>query len=469
MVALPALSIRQPDVGNALLQASQIQGAQTANRLRNRELELTEQELENERVRAAARGRVQPAIAGAGTGPEAMTGARAALTAEASVLSQEELEGYIALLDQADDRQIAQVDSANDQTREVLMSIESLDPLQRRAVWPQLRQSLGEQGMDISTIPEQYSPEYSQTQLARLGAIDDLVKARLEGVPTGYRPTEEGGVELRPGYAEGQGRLAEATAKPAKPSYKNALFPDGSTEVIDANDPAAIADVNARGGKLVGLSVQATDEADLLRAGPSPELISERPEGPDILGPGKAFEDLVAESSGVWEQLGQGIDSVLGGLGVSGPFFPETAQAKRAVRLINKSVTQGLVENPRFPVYEQQLVRDMLPSPDAWFRGDEQAVHEAATLREYLKALKKQYDWERDQAPNITKEKRDQAADKAVVLDRILTMMGGPGKNTIADFQAGTRQAPFKPQTDEEYEKIPKGMWFEDDEGVKQK
>ena len=145
-------------------------------------------------------------------------------------------------------------------------------------------------------------------------------------------------------------------------------------------------------------------------------------------GSGMTYEELAAQSSGFWEQVGQTIDNVAGGVFGAPPQWPQTAEAKRQLGLINKAIEIGLVESDKFPVKEREQVQRLLPSPDAWFRGDEQAMRDASALRTYLTELRDQYTWERDRAPNITQDRRDRAANKVVDLDRLLAMMGGSSR-----------------------------------------
>ena len=253
--------------------------------------------------------------------------------------------------------------------------------------------------------------------------------------------------------------------QPPASKWKNVIYGDGTTDIVDTTDPMAMENVRRRGGQIYGTQYQPSTREDLLRlpTDEGPGVGGTVRPTKEFYGSGQTYEELAAQASGVWEQVGQGINNFLGGVFGTGPMWADTAEAQRQMGLINKAITVGLVENPKYPVAEQQIVQGLLPSPDAWFKGDEQAMRDAGALREHLRLLRDQYVYERDAAPAITPEKRKAAADKVVDLDRFLSMLGDKGQ---VKSELGTDRMPFRPQSDADWNSIPSGsIYIDPDDG----
>ena len=62
---------------------------------------------------------------------------------------------------------------------------------------------------------------------------------------------------------------------------------------------------------------------------------------------------------------------------------PETQEARQALRLFNQEVKQSIVNNPRFPVAEQQLVERLLPTPEK-LKNPQTAVRDYVQLMRFL-------------------------------------------------------------------------------------
>ena len=64
--------------------------------------------------------------------------------------------------------------------------------------------------------------------------------------------------------------------------------------------------------------------------------------------------------------------------------FPETETARSKLRTLERGLIVALVESKRLPVAEQDVARNLIPSPDDWFTAPEQAALKLRSLREYL-------------------------------------------------------------------------------------
>lgn len=126
--------------------------------------------------------------------------------------------------------------------------------------------------------------------------------------------------------------------------------------------------------------------------------------------------------------------------------FPETTDARNAIRTFNQLAKEALVNNPRFPVAEQQLVQRLLPDPDAIFTTPEAEFRKLSQLRDVLTRVQGLNAESLGQAP--TPEPSDPAIG-------------------ATDTGAGTADTPARPTTQAEYDALPSGAVFIDpDDGT---
>ena len=79
--------------------------------------------------------------------------------------------------------------------------------------------------------------------------------------------------------------------------------------------------------------------------------------------------------------LGQVFDA----FGAEDPIIAEdTQQARQNIRLFNQEVKRAIVNNPKFPKFEQEIVGDMLTDPDVWFTNPRSAVLRFRQLIEFM-------------------------------------------------------------------------------------
>jgi len=100
---------------------------------------------------------------------------------------------------------------------------------------------------------------------------------------------------------------------------------------------------------------------------------------------GMGIIDKAEEATGPMSSLKQAVSDYTGWL-FEGQLFPETVEAKQAVKLFNKTAEEALVQNPRFPVAEQEFVRSMLVDPDVVFQDPDDAKSRMLGLKGYLEA-----------------------------------------------------------------------------------
>ena len=88
-------------------------------------------------------------------------------------------------------------------------------PIQKAQMWPKMLQRAQAMGLPLDEVPQQFDPQWVMMEMAEAGQHKDMLdRAEQAAPPTGYRRTEADGVELRPGYLEGQEALAAAKRGP---------------------------------------------------------------------------------------------------------------------------------------------------------------------------------------------------------------------------------------------------------------
>ncbi len=91
----------------------------------------------------------------------------------------------------------------------------------------------------------------------------------------------------------------------------------------------------------------------------------------------------VSQGTGPMSNLAAAAGRVVGPF-VPGELFPDQQAARDQLRKFNQEAKQALVNNPRFPVAEQNIVREILPDPDKFFEDPDTAVKDFARLLEFL-------------------------------------------------------------------------------------
>jgi hypothetical protein len=148
------------------------------------------------------------------------------------------------------------------------------------------------------------------------------------------------------------------------------------------------------------------------------------------------IEEAAREGTGPWRNLAAAADAVVGGLTEDqvfgeGGLFPETQTNRQALRNFNQIAKGALVNNPRFPVAEQQLVQKMLPDPDTFWQNPATAVKQVQVLRQTLLSMKEQ-NLRSIASGALDPKTTGELVAKNAEIDRVLQIMGpttGSGTN----------------------------------------
>lgn len=192
--------------------------------------------------------------------------------------------------------------------------------------------------------------------------------------------------------------------------------------------------------------------------------------------PGTDLEEATEEGTGPFSMGRAAVNAVVGPF-IEGTPFPETSRSRAAIRNFNQTAKQALVNSDRFPVYEQKIVQQLLPDPDQFFNDPDAEREKLTEMRGFLQRKKDRIQ-ESMQSGGVTTGERGELSNQVATIDRILGLMeptsgqspqGGPGIREPEEGSRFTVDNPAQPTTREEYEQLPSGAYFRDDEGLKRK
>lgn len=107
-----------------------------------------------------------------------------------------------------------------------------------------------------------------------------------------------------------------------------------------------------------------------------------------VLGLSEGLEESAASASGPRGNIGALVNSLAGLLGRNAPLpADEIAAARQDIRLFNQIAKTAIVNNPRFPVAEQQVVERMLPNADDFFTNPSNEFNKVLQLQQFLRDL----------------------------------------------------------------------------------
>ena len=132
---------------------------------------------------------------------------------------------------------------------------------------------------------------------------------------------------------------------------------------------------------------------------------------------------------GVWSSFAAAIDSIIGGVelnkvfGGEGSMFPQTTKNRQYLKTLKQLGKVTFVNNPRFPVAEQNAVNDLLPDPDIVWQNPGTTAQDVVTLRELLGGWK-QANNEIIATSSLDAKTLNELIYKNSQIDRMLAFMG---------------------------------------------
>lgn len=180
------------------------------------------------------------------------------------------------------------------------------------------------------------------------------------------------------------------------------------------------------------------------------------------------IEEAAMEGTGPWAAARQGWNRIIGPFKDGQP-FPETEDARQSLRIFNQQIKQSLTANPKNPVAELNTIQGFLPNPDLVFTDPDGERAKIKKLRDFLKQRRELNQNQIKTAPIPTTVK-DKFAEQNAQIDQALTLMDEfGGSESGEETREYTMSNPASPQTQKEYDDLPSGAFFTDDEGLKRK
>jgi len=163
---------------------------------------------------------------------------------------------------------------------------------------------------------------------------------------------------------------------------------------------------------------------------------------------GESIAKAAMEGTGPISSAQQGISNLFGFMW-EGQMFPENARARQRLNLFNKAAQESLIQNPRFPVAEQQFVKSLLPSTEQIFKDPDDSVSNLAELRNHLEA-KIDANTRSISGSEITEKRRGDLSNQNDAMKRVLSLMGD--QSSGASRLDLARKIADGTASDEEYE-----------------
>jgi len=157
------------------------------------------------------------------------------------------------------------------------------------------------------------------------------------------------------------------------------------------------------------------------------------------------LEEDIGKGTGPFAKIQAGLSNVFGPF-MEGALFEDTTNSRQNIRLFSQTAKTALINNPKFPVAEQEVVAGLLPNPDRFFLDPDTARSDLGKLREFL--TDKREAKRKESTRKISTKHKADLSDQISGIDEILSLMGQPeGK-------------PQTVNTQKEVDKLPPGTKF---------
>lgn len=343
--------------------------------------------------------------------------------------------------------------------------------------WSRVRQKMIDvAGADPQSLPEEYNPEFVQ-------ALAGEAQNKLSGSDL-----------VKVTGPDGEPRFVPASQAPGMQAYEQ---PEGMSQrdqevmnLVERGIPYEWAQDVAAGnvssetdafGRTI-LTNRATQERKILgeeqQKGQQGRQSEQQAQTQDPIQPQDEQEQNLfraVDETGPWAWLRSAGNNVVGPF-MEGVPFEETAASKQQIRQFNYAVQQAFKQDDgRMSNYERQIIREFLPDPDRIMTDPDAERTKLREMRTFLERQKEQLQQSMDQT--VTQQEKGKLANQIQTVDRVMNLMGtpegarrqgGPGIRGAAQQQYSADN-PATPQTQEDYESLPSGAYFRDDEGLKRK
>ena len=159
--------------------------------------------------------------------------------------------------------------------------------------------------------------------------------------------------------------------------------------------------------------------------------------------PGRSIQEAVEVGTGPFAKAQAGISNIIGPF-VKGAVFEETTQSREQIKIFNQIAKTALVNNPRFPVAEQEIVADLLPDPSKFFQDPDTARSNLKQLKSSLEGFKssKEKELKPTGRKQITSKRKADLSDQISRIDELLSTMEESEQQTVSSQADVDKLAP---------------------------
>lgn len=163
--------------------------------------------------------------------------------------------------------------------------------------------------------------------------------------------------------------------------------------------------------------------------------------------PRVSLEDVAKAATGPYNAWQAGVNATAGGLGFDkllgqDGVFRDTEANRNYLRLVQQTGKGALINNPRFPVKEQETVDNLFPNPDKWVTNPRTEADKVPLLRDRLN-MQLRINNEELQRPGIDRQRRDKLESNNIETKRTIELLG-PGSSDANATLRGNEE-PAKP------------------------
>lgn len=267
---------------------------------------------------------------------------------------------------------------------------------------------------------------------------DARAAAKAESDEAAAALASENKIEAARVLAEGRRAVARIGAAGKRPPANQVKIDQLRARGFSQNDAEDIASNRVRLTKPdqfgnVSLVNVATGERKLVgeRKGPGADVPGDDAETGDITSidtdlAQRTLADAARGGTGPWSNLKAAVDAVVGGALDIESMFPDNADNRTYLRTVNQIAKTALVNNPKFPVAEQKIVQDLLPSPDDFWTNPQTEANNVDILSTVLKTMVTQ-NTKSIQSGNVTQKRAGELANKNDEIGRILMLISPTG------------------------------------------
>ena len=149
--------------------------------------------------------------------------------------------------------------------------------------------------------------------------------------------------------------------------------------------------------------------------------------GPETKTPTKTkLEGDVEKGIGPFANIQAGISNFIGPF-MEGAVFKDTTDSRQSLKIFAQTAKTALVNNPKFPVAEQNIVRELLPDVDKFFIDPDRSRSDLAKMKEFLIDSRESKTKELGRG-KITSDRKGDLTDQISRIEELLTLMETPAE-----------------------------------------